>query len=56
MCTPASGIANISPARSHAMAERKNQLLPNGGMNSASPQDAGVNQVWRKSWVICARE
>ena len=27
-----------------------------GGMNSASPQAVGVNQVWRSRCVICERE
>ena len=42
--------------RSHAMAERRNQLPATGGTNSASPQAVGVNQVWRSNWVICERE
>ena len=54
--TPANGSDSVAPTRSHAIAERRNQPLPTGGRNNASPHDAGVNQVCRSNCVICARE
>ena len=50
------GSDSAAPTRSHAMAERRNQPPATGGMNSASPQEAGVNQVCRSNCVICERE
>jgi hypothetical protein len=56
ICTPANGSDSAAPTRSHAIAERRNQLFPTGGRNSASPHAVGVNQVCRNNCVICARE
>jgi hypothetical protein len=56
MCTPANGAEIVAPARSQATAERRNQPRLTGGTYSASLHPTGVNQLSRRSWVICERE